>query len=205
MFDFRTLHRDERGQTALEAAIILIAFIVVASVFAFAVLSAGSESTERGQEAIYAGLEEVQSSLAIKGAVIAEDSDANDQVESVTFTVSLVSNGNPMDLTDPSVDADADGNGDNSIVVGYRDGSQFVPEVGWTVAWIGDNDGDSLLEPGELAEITVDTTQDVDGTAFTTPLGANTEFTIEIKPPTGAVFQIKRTTPNAIEAVMELR
>ena len=66
-------HKDESGQTALETAIILIAFIVVASVFAFAILSAGSASTEKGQQAIYAGLEGVQSSMAIKGAVVAED------------------------------------------------------------------------------------------------------------------------------------
>lgn len=32
---------DQRGATAIETAIILIAFVVVASVFAFAILSAG--------------------------------------------------------------------------------------------------------------------------------------------------------------------
>lgn len=39
-------HRNgERGQAALEGAIILIAFVVMASVFAFAILSAGTEVT----------------------------------------------------------------------------------------------------------------------------------------------------------------
>ena len=36
------LLRDENGITALETAIILIAFVVVASVFAFTILSAGN-------------------------------------------------------------------------------------------------------------------------------------------------------------------
>ncbi len=63
-------NKNQSGQAALEAAIILIAFVVVASVFAFAVLSAGTASTEKGQQAIYAGLEGVQSSMQIKGAVI---------------------------------------------------------------------------------------------------------------------------------------
>jgi flagellin FlaB len=191
MFGFRNLHRDESGQTALEAAIILIAFIVVASVFAFAVLSAGSESTERGQEAIYAGLEDVQSSLSVKGAVIAQDTTASQTVDTVVFTVAKVSGGEPVDMTDTS--------GDNTIVIGYRDEAQFVNEIDWAVSWIGDNDGDALLEEGELAEVSVDLS------ALTTPLAGNTQFTIEIKPPTGAVFQLKRTTPAAIEAVMELR
>jgi flagellin FlaB len=191
MFRFRNLHRDESGQTALEAAIILIAFIVVASVFAFAVLSAGSESTERGQEAIYAGLEDVQSSLSVKGAVIAQDTTSSQTVDTVVFTVAKVSGGEPVDMTDTS--------GNNTIVIGYRDEAQFVNEIDWAVNWIGDNDGDALLEEGELAEVSVDLS------ALTTPLAGNTQFTIEIKPPTGAVFQLKRTTPAAIEAVMELR
>lgn len=46
----RNLHQNEHGQTALETAIILIAFIVVASIFALTLLSAGSSSTE-GREA----------------------------------------------------------------------------------------------------------------------------------------------------------
>ncbi|OUC08532.1 hypothetical protein RY27_08390, partial [Litorilinea aerophila] len=64
----KRLQRDERGITALETAIILIAFVVVASVFAFTILSAGTFSTERGKEAVYAGLSEVRSSIEIKGS-----------------------------------------------------------------------------------------------------------------------------------------
>jgi flagellin FlaB len=41
------LLRSEKGITGLETAIILIAFVVVASVFAFTVLSTGVFSAER--------------------------------------------------------------------------------------------------------------------------------------------------------------
>ncbi|MEE8363798.1 MAG: archaellin/type IV pilin N-terminal domain-containing protein, partial [Dehalococcoidia bacterium] len=47
--------RDQRGITGLETAIILIAFVVVASVFAFTVLSTGIFSSERSKETVYAG------------------------------------------------------------------------------------------------------------------------------------------------------
>ena len=40
--------RAEEGITGLETAIILIAFVVVATVFAFVVLSTGLLSSERG-------------------------------------------------------------------------------------------------------------------------------------------------------------
>jgi flagellin FlaB len=184
------LHRDESGQTALETAIILIAFIVVASVFAFTILSAGTASTERGEEAIYSGLDGVQSSMTIRGTVIGQDAGSGN-LDTVTFTVAMVAGGDPVDFTAAP---------DNTVIIGYFDAGQFVNEVPWTVDWVGGNDGDDLLEEGEVAEITVDL-----AAGLTTPLGANTEFTIEVKPENGAVFTINRTTPATIETVMELR
>jgi flagellin FlaB len=194
MFNWKKLHRDESGQTALEAAIILIAFIVVASVFAFAVLSSGSKSTEKGTQAISAGLQGVQSSMEVKGAVIGKANAASDAVDSVVLTLSLVAGGEPIDM-----------NTDNpKVVVGYRDSEQVKNGLPWTIesdGWLVDNDGgtpDTLLEDGELVELTVPLS------SLATPLGANTEFTLEIKPPTGAVINLTRTTPPAIEKVMEL-
>jgi flagellin-like protein len=64
--------RGQQGVTGLETAIILIAFVVVASVFAFTVLSTGIFSAERGKETIHAGLRGARSSLELKGSVVAE-------------------------------------------------------------------------------------------------------------------------------------
>ena len=62
---YKSLRRDERGITGLETAIILIAFVVVASVFAYTVLSAGIFSSQKGQEAVYAGLSEARATMEI--------------------------------------------------------------------------------------------------------------------------------------------
>ena len=43
----KSIHRRQRGMTGLETAIILIAFVTVASVLAYSVLSAGIFSAER--------------------------------------------------------------------------------------------------------------------------------------------------------------
>jgi flagellin FlaB len=186
------VHKDESGITALETAIILIAFIVVASVFAFTILSAGASSTEKGKQAINAGLEQVQSSMTVKGGIIAMgNTNVPPTVDEAVFTLSLVSNGDPVDLT-----SDAD---KRVVVMSYRDGVQFENNLAFTVSWVGANDGDTLLENNELAEITLVLS------ALTTPLGPNTDFTIEVKPPTGSVLTIGRTTPAAIEAVMDLK
>ena len=193
------LHKNESGQAALETAIILIAFVVVASVFAFAILSAGSASTERGEQAIYSGLEGVQSSLEIRGAVIA-NTDAS-EVTSVVFTVAPVSGGDPINLGT----AGADGSvavTDSDVVISYRDATQVVNDNDFGLVWIRSNESgtaDKLLEEGELAEITV--------ALSSVNLAPNTAFSLEIKPPTGGVVQINRTTPAAFEAsgVLELR
>lgn len=61
----------QRGITVLETAIILIAFVVVASVFAFTVLSTGVFASERSKETIFAGIQETKSSLEPRGSIIA--------------------------------------------------------------------------------------------------------------------------------------
>ena len=67
----RQWHRDQRGITGLETAIILIAFVVVSSVFAYTVLSAGIFSSEKGKEAIHSGLESARGSVEVVGSIMA--------------------------------------------------------------------------------------------------------------------------------------
>ena len=187
-----SMHKDERGQTALETAIILIAFVVVASVFAFTILSAGSSSTEKGKQAIQAGLEGVQSSMNIKGSVIAEGDPAANagagMVNDAIFTLSLVAGGSPVNLSSTA----------KEVVIGYKDQAQFENNLPWDIVWIVSKQtpADDLLEEGELAEITVDLS--------VVSLSKNTAFNLEIKPPKGAVLNLNRTTPAAIQAVMNL-
>ena len=191
MFDrLRKLIRDESGITALETAIILIAFVVVAAVFAFTVLSAGTVTTERGKEAIYSGLQEVSSSLELRGSVMAITNtvgiSGTGKIGHLVFTVGNVAGGSAIDLTDTS--------GQNKVVIDYRDASQYVSGVPWTVSWPVRRDDDNLLEDGELAKI------DVDLTAVN--LGTDTNFAIEVKPPRGGVLIIDKTTPSYIDAVI---
>ena len=61
--------RNQLGITGLETAIVLIAFVVVSSVFAFAALSTGLFSADKSKEVIQQGLGEAQGSLEVKGGV----------------------------------------------------------------------------------------------------------------------------------------
>ena len=65
----RFLLLEDRGITGLETAIVLIAFVVVSSVFAFAALSTGLFSSDKAKETIQAGLSEARGTLEVRGAI----------------------------------------------------------------------------------------------------------------------------------------
>lgn len=92
--------KDQRGVTGLETAIILIAFVVVASVFAFTVLSTGIFSSERGKETVFAGLQEARGTIEPKGGVIANGLTADTlHLANATWTASANAS-STLDLTD---------------------------------------------------------------------------------------------------------
>lgn len=187
--------QDESGITALETAIILIAFVVVAAVFAFTILSAGTVSTEKGKAAIFAGLEEVSASLELRGSVLATDNTpgtaGTGKVKNIVFTVGNVAGGSALDLTDTS--------GTNKVVIDYRDPSKSQQGLQWSVSWAVRHDTDDLLEDGELAKISIDLE------ANGIELGPDTTFAIEMKPPRGGVLLIEKTTPSYIDQVIDFK
>lgn len=162
----RSSQLQQRGITGVETAIILIAFVVVASVFAFTVLSTGVFASERSKETVFAGLEEAKSSIEPRGSVIAykgrvDTSTATDTVYKVAFVISNAVAGEPIDLTPPYTanesgsDPDISSGAEYKTVVSFTDKNQFIADVPWSVSWIGNNNSDNLLEAGEKAEITV--------------------------------------------------
>ena len=183
------VHKDQKGITGLETAIILIAFVVVAAVFAYTVLSAGIFTTQKAQESIYTALEEVEATLQIKGSVIAtaNTTGANGTVDDITFTVEGAMQGLAIDFSAKP---------DNVVVISYLDSTQVERDIDWSIAKVGQADADDLLEGDEKFELTVD----LSGLS----LGPDTTFSVEVKPPTGAVLYIERTTPAWIDAVMDL-
>jgi len=169
-----TFQRGEKGITGLETAIILIAFVTVAAVLAYSVLSAGIFSSERGQEAVYRGLEQAQASMQVSGNVYACGNTTN--ALNVSFQLATVLDGEDVDL--------------DKVIVNYQDTDNVDMNISGVTGLTG------TLEPNEVQQITIDLTPYL--------LTTYDEFTIEIIPPTGASIQIKRTLPGEIETVMNL-
>jgi flagellin FlaB len=229
--------KNEKGITGLETAIILIAFVVVASVFAFTVLSTGIFASERSKETVFAGLEEAKSSIEPRGSVIAYKGNEGsaDTIYKVSFVVSNAVAGEPVDLTPPytandaATDPDISSNAEYKTVISYVDQNQFLSDVPWSVDWVGNNNADNLLEEGEKAEVTVWLLQrdntvtnptDTSGVIYysaadangsrgmlssDTVITTNDQFTIEMKPESGAVLTVQRTAPSRLDTIMDLK
>ena len=167
----KRLLRSEQGITGLETAIILIAFIVVASVFAYTVLTAGVFSSQKSNEAVNAAIEEVRSSITITGNTIAykgsvdidgdtSTSDGVDAVVKIDVTLAVALQGVPVDVTpkyqlnSTNLSLEASG-ATKTLVVNFLDQTQLIQDVAWTVAFSGANDNDFSLEATEKAILTV--------------------------------------------------
>ena len=64
--------KNEKGFTGLEAAIVLVAFVVVAAVFSYVMLGAGFYTTQKSQEVVHTGVTQASSSVELSGDVIAK-------------------------------------------------------------------------------------------------------------------------------------
>ena len=64
------LHRDKRGIVGIEAAIVLIAFVVIAAALAGVVINMGFYSTQKVKGTIGRGISEASSALQLNGHVI---------------------------------------------------------------------------------------------------------------------------------------
>ncbi len=183
----KRLHIGQRGMTGLETAIILIAFVTVASVLAYSVLSAGIFSAEKGKETVYAGLKSAQSSLEVKGAVIGYSSD---NTKLTTMTINL-----GMAITDEKVDSTA-------ITLTYMDANytEQLDTDDFTLAKLAgstERGATDMIEADEIWQMVVTIPASAE-------INANDWCAIQIVPPSGATLQVQRTMPGYLDDYFNL-
>jgi len=197
------IEKNDEAFTGLEAAIVLIAFVVVAAVFSYVMLGAGFFTTQKSQEVIHAGVSQSSTNLEVKGEVYGIGSTS--QIDYIRFALGLAPGGNPVDM--------------NKTTMVYSDSTSSVPKSlalqstsvpyttmpdssNWTIYECTQVSGyvntNTLLEGGEQMTIYV---HPIAGTGG---IGTSVTFNIEIKPAAGASFFIRRTTPDGLSSVQML-
>lgn len=72
--------RGSRGIVGLEAAIVLIAFVIIAAAFSFMVVNQGLFATERGKTVIQEGLKQASTPLTVDGSIFVKTSSDGDEI-----------------------------------------------------------------------------------------------------------------------------
>ena len=215
---------SQAGITGLETAIILIAFVVVAAVFAFTVLSAGIFSSERSKETIYAGVDETKTTMTPRGSTVALTGDVGgtNAVTRIIFNVSVTGGGGgAVNLTPPftfdGTGTDPDTSGLQAVTtVSFTDSRQYLSEVPWTVRFIGADNGDYLIDSDEMAEVSVwlhsvDTGTSIYNLGTSSDqylenrVGINDQFSLTLDASKGATLEVQRTIPASLDSVINLK
>ena len=189
------LFSNDRAFTGLEAAIVLIAFVVVAAVFSYVVLGAGFFTTQKSQETVHSGVEQASSSIEVVGNVYGYGKfDSSAAMNYTKFTVALTSGGTAVDMA--------------KAVFTYKNTTERVPltfDTGnstgysisqgrhWGIITKLNADTDNILEKGEQFIIV----------AQSQPV-LNEKYYIDIKPAVGAVYQVARTVPASLEVIQPI-
>ena len=180
--------REEAGFSGIETAIILIAVVVVASVFAFALLGRSLLATEEQKEAVTGALQQGSTALVLRGSLLGRSTTTPSFLNTISFQVTnAVTSEFSPDLSD------------SALLITYQDASQVVTlgPANYTTTWTAGSG--VLLNPGERVEFELDLRN------LSPRLGANTEFTIQVQPRSGGVLTISRTTPAGVTTIVDLR
>lgn len=184
------IRQAQEGITGLETAIILIAFVIVASVFAYVVLSAGLFSSQKVKEAVNAGLESTMAAVELKGDIIARMD--NGSVSEIYLCVGIPAAGTPVDFSPSSANI-------SPLVISYMDANNLIPTMNWTVLKLSTINSDNLLDPNELFQVTITIP-----TSGNVSIGPYHRFSLELKPPDGPVLSIERTIPARVSQYVNL-
>ncbi|MEM4608769.1 MAG: archaellin/type IV pilin N-terminal domain-containing protein [Candidatus Methanomethylicaceae archaeon] len=213
--------KNKKGLTGIETAIILIAFVISASVFAFAVLNMGLLTTSKAQEAIVSGVSQAQSSVKITSVYAFADIEKKN-VTGIALLVQISGT--------HSVDFYAD-----KIAISYKNDRVAIPDVyekwefinseefsnttkykgdlkflltshNWDEAGTGciivevQGDGDNLLEAGEIFAVVMN----LEKINEKAPLNVYETFTIELIPGHGSKLTFTGQVPASLLEVMVL-
>jgi len=199
----KTIMKNEDGFTGLEAAIVLIAFIVVAAVFSYVILGAGFFTTQKSQEVVHTGVSQTSSSVEIVGNVygVASSIDNKFVINKIQFDLGLTAGGSPVDMEKTVMVYSTDST-DAPIYLDFK-GSDSADEAGsdeagwWYIAnhnTGSSGDDDNLLERGEIHTVIAQVKNDYG-------LEANDRVRLEVRPPVGAVLVLDRTVPPQVDKV----
>ena len=179
---------NEEGFTGLEAAIVLIAFIVVAAVFSYVVLGAGFFTTQKAQETVYRGVEQSTTNVQLVGQVYGLASNTAEGIDQIRFTIGLVPGTPSVNLEKMNIMVSTPTFGPKTFA--WINASSSTKDTNFIALKNGVGISQSAMTSGDQVEIQFNLTA----------VPRDTKITIEIRPGIGASYPFSKTTPAIITA-----
>ena len=180
--------KNDDAFTGLEAAIVLIAFVVVAAVFSYVVLGAGFFTTGEAQRTVHTGVAQATSNLEVSGPVIVKAT-STEALGNVSFFLQLAAGGAPVDMKKVTFTV--------STASDLRTYTYENVSKAWYVDGIDQKSSSTpplndILDKFEMVQITISTSLP--------EIKTNDRFTVEVKPDIGAALPINRIAPADFQA-----
>ena len=196
---------SEDAFTGLEAAIVLIAFVVVAAVFSYVVLGAGFFTSQTAQATVHTGVSQASSSMELVGNVYGIQSSTHSFLKYADFTIALTAGGTPVDVSQMVVSYSDDGGGHNANVV--MESTTIGTCTKTNLGGAGANQYWCIKD--KINEVTSgpmldNNAQMVIRLGLPTTASVNKKLQINFQPAVGAVLPISRTVPGGLTAVQPL-
>jgi len=198
---------SEDAFTGLEAAIVLIAFVVVAAVFSYVVLGAGFFTTQTAQATVHTGVAQASSSLEVVGNVMGLAVGTTAHLTYINTSVALTAGGTPMDLSQMVISYSDTKGGRNASINMTPSGCGSIltaavtndNDIQWCVSQkindLNPNNNNNLLEPNEIWVLSI---------GMPSTASINERITVNLQPAVGAVLPLTRSIPGAINKVQAI-
>jgi flagellin FlaB len=99
----RKLFRNKKGIVGIEAAIVLIAFVIIAAALSYVVINMGFYITQKTKETMQGGLDESLNALQLDGLVTGRTNENSSLLEYLIIPVKISASGAAVDLSSNSV------------------------------------------------------------------------------------------------------
>ena len=203
---FNRLRRNKRGIVGIEAAIVLVAFIIIAAALSYVVINMGFYTTQKTKETMQVGLDESLTALQLDGVVTAKTNASSSEILYVLAPVKLSAGKAAIDLGEGAVVVSVYLN--NQTLMNIYNGSVCTTNATWdelsTALDLGDNEAkfaiynsnnNTVLESNEKAFLMIRLqSNSTDGM-----LSDYEAVKIEVRTAKGAALTIIRTAPGGLQ------
>jgi len=203
----KKLFKGRKGIVGVEAAIVLIAFLIIAAALSYVVINMGFYTTQKTKETMQTGLDESLTALQLDGVVTAKTNKSSSHILYILVPVKLSAGRGSVDLGSSSVVVSV--YLPNATLMNIYRGAKTTTETTWdkliTTLNLSDNEAkfaiyndngynNTVLESNEKAFLLIH----LDSSNEEGMLGEYETIKIEVRTAKGAALTVVRTAPGGL-------